>query len=77
MNPMWIPAVLQGVSFLGKLFGWGQEEEEEPPVGGPFRGSQFTPRPPQDTMARFAPQNRAPQSSPSPDILAYLRKYVR
>ena len=51
------------------------QEPEEPGVGGPYRGpSQFMP---QMGGNRYAPQNRSPQSGISPDILAYLRKYVR
>ena len=74
-NPMLIPAALQGISTLARLFGWGEEEEPERPVGGPYRGpSQFMP---QMGGNRYAPQNRSPQSGISPDILAYLRKYVR
>lgn len=55
---------------------WGREEEE-PGVGGPYRGSQFTPQMGQGTMQRYAPQNRPPQSGVSPNIMAYLRKYIR
>jgi len=57
---------------------WG-EEEEEPRPSAPYRRSQFMPPPPgaEDQMARFAPQNRQPQSGVSPDIMAYLRKYIR
>ena len=56
---------------------WG--EEEEPSPDAPYRRSQFMPLPPgaEDPMARFAPQNRQPQSGISPDIMAMLRKYIR
>ena len=57
----------------------GDSEEEEPRPYMPYRRSQFMPPPQgtQDPMARYAPQNRQPQSGVSPDIMAYLRKYIR
>ena len=75
---MWIPAALQGITFLGRLFGWG-EEPEEPGVGGrgTYRPSRFLPQEKERPVTRYAPQNRPPQSGISPDIMAYLRKYVR
>ena len=74
-----------GIIAASKMIGdaahnvWG-EEEEEPRPQMPYRRSQFMPAPPRaddDQMARYAPQNRPPQSGVSPDIMAYLRKYIR
>lgn len=73
-NPMWIPAAIQGISFLGRLFGLGEEEPEDPGVGGQYRPSRFLPQPRPNP---YAPQSRPPQSGVSPDIMAYLRKYIR
>ena len=50
------------------------QEPEEPGMSGQYRPSRFLPQPP---VNRYAPQNRQPQSSVSPDIMAYLRKYIR
>jgi hypothetical protein len=56
---------------------WGDEEEQRPQ--GQYRRSQFMPPPPgaEDQMARYAPENRPVRSGVSPDIMAYLRKYIR
>ena len=44
----------------------------------PYQRSEYMPnRDSSDHMARYAPQNRQPQSGVSPDIMAYLRRYVR
>jgi len=43
----------------------------------PYQRSTFMPQQGQDPMARYAPQNRQRQSGVSPDIMAYLRRYVR
>ena len=72
----WATPVLMGVSLLGKLFGWGQEEPEEPGMSGQYRPSQFSPQP-GPPLPQYDPRQRQPRSTASPEFMNYLRKYIR
>jgi len=71
---MWIPAAIQGIGFLGKLFGFGQEEPEEPGMSGQYRQSQFLPER-GSPLPQYDPRQRQPRSD-SP-LMSYLMKFMR
>ena len=53
------------------------EQQARAAMRRPYQRSSFMPERGSSPMARYAPQSRQPQSGVSPDILAYLRKYIR
>ena len=71
MNPAWIPAVLQGISFLGRMF-QGKEEPEEPGMSGQYRPSRFLP---ESQPSPYDPRVR--QSRSDSPLMGYLQRFMR
>jgi len=75
-----IAAIIAGTKAVGDAAYnvWGKDDEEEGLDGSGYRRSQYMPEPrgPGPT-ARYAPQNRQPQSGVDPNIMSYLQKYMR
>ena len=77
-----IGALLAGTSAAGNAAYniWGPDEEPPRP-NAPYRPSRFLPDftggGQNRQMQGYAPQNRQMRSGPSPEIMAYLRKFIR